>query len=75
MMLGKTGAFFLHHSLHASLLQVMTDGLWGDRLVIDILKGSGNLDSIFSLSGSDKSNGIMYISRDNEGRATTRGLG
>ena len=53
----------------------MKDGLWGDGLVIDILKGSGNLDSIFSLSGSDKSNGIMYISGGNEGRATTRGLG
>ena len=72
MMLSEKWTVFLHHSLHASLLQVMTDGLWGDGLVLDILKGSGNLDSIFSLSSSDKSNGIMYISRGNEGRATTR---
>ena len=50
MMLGEKRTFFLHHSLHASLLQVTTDGLGGDGLVLDILKGFGNLDSIFSLS-------------------------
>ena len=75
MTLGEKRTFFLHHSLHAGLLQVTTDGLGGDGLVLDILKGSGNLDSIFSLSSSNKSNSIAYISRGNEGRATTRGLG
>ena len=66
-MLGEKRTFFLHHSLHASLLQVTTDGLRGDGLVLDILKGSGNLDSIFSLSSSNKLNGMAYISRGNEG--------
>ena len=44
-------------------------------LVLDILKGSGELDSILSLSSSNQLDGMTHVSGSNDGRATTRGFG
>ena len=68
-------ALFLHHSLHSCFLQVTTDGLGWDGLVLDILKGSGELDSILSLSSSNQPDGMTHVSGSNDGRVTTRGFG
>ena len=68
-------ALFLHHSLHSCFLQVMTDGLGWDGLVLDILKGSGELDSILSLSSSNQPDDMKHVSGSNDGRVTTRGFG
>ena len=43
-------------------------------MVFDILKSFGNLDCIFSLSSSNKTNGIMHVSRYYKGRMATRGF-
>ena len=51
------------------------DGLGRDRLVLDILKGFGDLDCSISLASTDKTNGILYIGRGNDRGTTTRGLG
>ena len=58
MTLGKKRVFLLHYSLHISFLQVTADGLGRDGMVLDILKGLGDLDSILSLSSTKKSNGL-----------------
>ena len=52
----------------------MTNGLEGDGLVLDILKCLGNLDSIFSLSNTQKPNSMMYVSGGNDGWMTSRGF-
>ena len=75
MMLEKKRAFLLHHSLHTSFLQVTTDGLGRDGMVLDILKGLGNLDSILSLSSTKKLNSMSHISRRNDGWMTTSSFG
>jgi len=67
--------FLLHHSLHTSFLQVTTDGLGRDGMVLDILKGLGDLDSILSISSTKKPNSILHISRRNDGWMTTNGFG
>ena len=67
--------FLLHHSLHTSFLQVAANGLGGDGMVLDILKSLGDLDCIFSLSSTKKSNGMVHISRGNDEWTTTRGFG
>ena len=46
----KKRAFELHHGLHTSFLQVEMDGIGGGRLVDDIVKGFGHLNSAFSFS-------------------------
>ena len=67
MMLGKKRVFLLHHSLHTSFLQVTVDGLGRDGMVLDILKGLGDLNSILSLSSTKKLNSMSHISRRNDG--------
>ena len=71
----KMRAFFLHHSLHASFLQVTKNILWGDWCVLDILESFGDLDSIFSLSSTNQLNGMSHISGSYEWGVTTRWLG
>ena len=44
-------------------------------MVLDILKGLGDLDSILSLSSTKKSNSMSHISRRNDGWTTTSGFG
>ena len=71
MTLGKKRVFLLHYSLHTSFLQVTADGLGRDGMVLDILKGLGDLDSILSLSSTKESNSLVHISRRNDGWTTT----
>ena len=75
MTLGKKRAFLLHHSLHTSFPQVTMDGLGRDGMVLDILKGLGDLDSILSLSSTNKLNSMSHISGRNDGWTTTSGFG
>jgi len=44
-------------------------------MVLDILKGLGDLDSILSLSSIKKPNSMLYISRRNDEWMTTNGFG
>ena len=44
-------------------------------MVLDILKGLGDLDSILSLSSTKESNSLVYISRRNDGWMTTSSFG
>ena len=44
-------------------------------MVLDILKGLRDLDSILSLSSTKKSNSMSYISGRNDGWMTTSGFG
>ena len=44
-------------------------------MVLDILKGLGDLDSILSLSSTKKSNSMLHISGRNDGWMTTSGFG
>ena len=74
-MLEKKRAFLLHHSLHTSFFEVTADGLGRDEMVLDILKGLGNLDSILSLSSTKKLNSMSHISRRNDGWTTTSSFG
>jgi len=46
-----------------------------DGMVLDILKGLGDLNSIFSLSNIKKLNSISHISRRNDGWMTISGFG
>ncbi|KIK76670.1 hypothetical protein PAXRUDRAFT_169153, partial [Paxillus rubicundulus Ve08.2h10] len=62
MTLGKKRAFFLHHSLHSRFLKVTVYCLRGYRVVLDVLKCFGHLDSIFSLPSTDESNGMAHVS-------------
>ena len=75
MMLEKKRVFLLHHSLHTNFLQVIMDGLGRDGMVLDILKGLGDLDSILSLSSTKKLNSMSHISRRNDGWMTISGFG
>ena len=75
MMLREKGAFLLHHSLHTSFPKVTADCLGRDGVVLYILKCLGDLDSILSLSISNKTNSMMHVSRSNDGLMTTRELG
>ena len=43
-------------------------------MVLDILKGLGDLDSIFSLSNTKKLNSMLHISGKNDGWTTTSGF-
>jgi hypothetical protein len=72
MMLKKKRAFLLHHSLHTSPPEMMTNGLRRNGLVLDILKCFGNLNCIFSFASADELNGMLGISGGNEGWTTTR---
>jgi hypothetical protein len=62
MMWGKQRVFLLHHSLHTSLFQLVTDSLGGDGLVGKRSEGLGNLYSIVSLPRVDKMKGMVDIS-------------
>ena len=75
MMLREKGVLLLHHSLHTSFPKVTTDCLWRDGVVLDVLKCLGDLDSILSLSSSNKMNSMTHVSRSNDGWTTTRELG
>ena len=67
--------FLLHHRLHALFLLVVLNGLGRERLVGEVLKRFGHLDSIISLSNANKSNGMTNIGVRKLGRTTTRGFG
>ena len=75
MTLQEKGSFLLHHSLHTSFPKVTMDCMGRDGVVLDILKCLGNPDSILSLSRSDKTNSMSYVSGSNDGWMTTRELG
>ena len=75
MMLREKGVFLLHHSLHTSFPKVMMDCLGRDGVLLDVLKCLGDLDSILSLSSSNKINSMTHVSRSNDGWMTTRELG
>ena len=62
VMLGKQGAFLLHHSFHTSHFQVATDSFMGEGLIGDGLKGVGNLGGIISLPRVDKMGGMVNVS-------------
>ena len=47
----------------------------GEGLAGDILKRFGDLDSILSLLGGDKVEGIVIVGIREEGGSTTKGLG
>jgi len=64
----------LHHSLHPSLTQVTMNSLSRERLVDNVTNCFGDLDSIFSLSGSDKMNCMTSVGWGELGRVTTQGL-
>jgi len=70
----KKRSFFLDNSLHSRLFKVTTSGLGRERLVDDIMKDSGNLDSILNLPRADKTLGITDISGRKLHRSTTSGL-
>ena len=75
MTLGEKRAFLLHHSLHTSFSKVTVSGFARDGVVLDILKCFGNLDSILSLSRSNKTNSMLHVSGGNDGWTTPRELG
>ena len=75
MMLGEKRVFLLHHSLHTSFPKVTANGLGRDGVVLDILKCFGNLDSILSLSRSNKTDSMSHVSGGNDGWTTPRELG
>ena len=75
MTLGEKRVFLLHHSLHTSFSKVTAYGLGRYGVVLDILKCFGNMDSILSLSRSNKMNGMSHVSGGNDGWMTPRELG
>ncbi len=50
------------------------NSLGRERLVDDVFKGSGDLDSIFSLPGGDEVDGMTSVGWRELGRASTQGL-
>ncbi|KIJ10139.1 hypothetical protein PAXINDRAFT_86532 [Paxillus involutus ATCC 200175] len=62
MTLGEKRAFFLHYSLHSRFFEVMAYCLKGDRMILDVLKCFGHLDSIFNLPSTDRLNDMVHIS-------------
>jgi len=52
----------------------MTNCLGRDRLVGDVLKGFGDLNSILSLPGGDEVDSMMSVGRGELGRTTTQGF-
>ena len=59
----KKGMFELDYSFHTRLFQVSANSMGRERLICDIDKWFGNLDSIFSLSRGNKMLSMSNIGR------------
>ena len=66
--------FGLDHSLHTRLFQVLADSIGRERLVDDIGKGFGHLDSSFSPAGRDEMLSMVNVGRRKLGGATSNSL-
>ena len=75
MTFGKKWLFLLHNSLHSRLFEVATSGFSRERLVDDILKSPGDLNSILNLPSANKMLGIVNARGRKLGRSATSGLG
>jgi hypothetical protein len=75
MFLREEGLFLLHHSLQASCLKAIVNSLGGERLVGDIGKDFGDIDSGISLSRADKTLGMTNVGRRELSRTTATRLG
>ena len=61
-MLGKEkGTFGLYHSLHLSFFKVRMNCARGERLINNVCKRFGNLNSIFWLLTEEKMDGMVNI--------------
>ncbi|KAF8553387.1 hypothetical protein OG21DRAFT_1250651 [Imleria badia] len=67
--------FGLDHSLHTRFLQVKTNCVGRERLVDDIGKLFGHLNSIFSSSRGDEMLGMSNVGMRKLGRMTFNSLG
>ena len=74
-MLGrKKRAFLLGNSLHATLLEMMPDGVGMEGLIGDVGKRSGDLNSIVCLLRGDKVDSMANVDIRKLGWTTTRRL-
>jgi hypothetical protein len=61
MSLSKKQPFLLYYSFYPSLLQLSSNGLGRERLVDNVSKCSGDLNSSFNLSRGNKINSILNV--------------
>ena len=67
-------AFGLDQHLHTSFFQVLADSIGRERLVDDIGKGSGHLDSNFSPASRDEMLSMADVGRRKLGGVTSNSL-
>src|SRR5204863_7394201 len=72
--LGKEGLFLLHHSLHPSYLEAITNSLGREGLVGDIPKGLGHIHSCVNLSRANETLCMTNVGSGKLGRTSTKGL-
>jgi hypothetical protein len=75
MTFGEKWSFLLDYSLYAMLSEIAASCLRGERLVGDVLKRFGDLNSILDLSRANKTLGIADIRGGKLGRSATSRLG